>query len=179
MSYQSGLLVVVLGLLSACTGRTPEAAPMDEATAAISEPPMPVHAVAQPPAPGVDDGLGQTIWRLLDAHDGKGVRITALRAKPGIPLSLVFANGRVQVRNTCNHMGGDYLVGAGGAFAIDKLQRTERICPDKAEMAAEDALYAVLEKISSIELSKNGSRLQLGDEAGNILSFEAIPVPQR
>lgn len=178
MNCQTGLLVMVLGALSACGGGTPYASHVERTTTAANQPVA--DSVAEPPAPAVDDGLAQVIWRLADARDAKGARIAAIRAKPGVPLSLMFANGRIQVRNACNHIGGEYRLGESGAFAIDKLQRTEKLCPDKAEMAAEEALYVVLENISSIELPENGSgRLRIADAQGNVLSFAAIPVPGR
>ncbi|PJK07460.1 hypothetical protein CO614_05210 [Lysobacteraceae bacterium NML120232] len=185
MNMRVGLCVVVLGMMTACGG-TPYAPPAEaeksatdnSATTVMPMPDAAALAPVQSPQSKVDEALGKAIWRLVDARDAAGARIAAIHAKPGVPFSLVFVRGRIQLRNACNHIDGEYRIGEDGAFAIDKLQRTERVCPDPAEMAAEDALYVVLGKVSHIELPTNGKgRLRIADESGHVLRFEAVPVP--
>ncbi|MDO4709458.1 MAG: META domain-containing protein [Pseudomonadota bacterium] len=123
--------------------------------------------------------MGNAIWRLQDARNRSGQRILAIVQKPGVPFSLTFAHGRLQLRNSCNFISGEYLIGEQGAFAIDHLQRSTKHCPNQAEMAAEAEIMSVLEKATIIELpnGKAKNRLRIRDAAGRTLSLEAIPLP--
>ncbi|PJK07112.1 hypothetical protein CO610_09335 [Lysobacteraceae bacterium NML95-0200] len=163
-------------ILSACAEQTSEDNPDPGTVSTLQDSPSgSQHA----PLPLAEDGLDNTIWRLRDARNRNGQRILAIVQKPGVPFSLTFARGHLQLRNSCNLISGEYLIGEQGAFAIDRIQRSTKLCPDPAEMAAETEIMSVLEKAVIVEMpnGKAKNRLRIRDAGGRTLSFEAIPLP--
>lgn len=187
MRTPSLILLGALGL-AACSADVP---PADPSTAhrvdAAAEPAAarrhrapeftilgPMHDPAQP------DAMQGQLWRLKTAQNADGERLQILLAKPGLPISLVFANARVSVRNSCNHMSGDYRNGDDGQISIPALQQTDKTCAEAGAMAAEAELIRLLHATRSARVSSRPPlTLELVTEHGEKLLFDAIPLPSR
>lgn len=167
-------------LLTACPSPRPAEEP-HPAKAAPEAAPAPAEMTQAPPAPAAqvraEDGLQRALWRLHDARDSHNRRIADVLDKPGIPLSLAFKDGRVQVRNACNHIGGEYHLGPDGEFAIRQLLATRKAC-EPALMAAEARITTLLGEASRIELPANDKaplRIHAGE--GSLLVWQPIALP--
>ncbi len=110
-------------------------------------------------------------WRLVEARDGKGSSIDALLVRPAQPVTLDFKAGKLAVGNSCNRMGGRYVIG-NRMLTIDQLSATKRACADPKLMALDQEIGRRLE-------GKLGLRMATGDErqrelknaAGDVLVF--------
>ena len=111
-------------------------------------------------------------WRLTDATDAKGQRIEALFARPGQPVTLDFKDGRLNVGNTCNRMGGTYTVG-GRELTVGKFASTMMACTDPKLMALDAEVGKRLEGKLGVRMSKGDAppQLELKTAAGDVLVF--------
>lgn len=118
-------------------------------------------------------------WVLADAIDHKGARIDALFARPGLPLQLDFADGRINVVNACNRIGGAYSLEA-GRLQIGRLASTLMACADPGLAALDGAIISRLERNPAFELSSAAAaaRLVLTSDDGDRLAFAGQPTAE-
>jgi len=116
--------------------------------------------------------LPKNHWRLTDATDAKGQRIEALFARPGQPVTLDFKDGRLNVGNTCNRMGGTYTVG-GRELTVGKFASTMMACADSKLMALDAEVGKRLQGKLGLRMSKGDAppQLELKNAAGDVLVF--------
>ncbi|HEY0502740.1 MAG TPA: META and DUF4377 domain-containing protein [Lysobacter sp.] len=156
------LLVVAL---TACTAPTPNG---------NAGAPDPATAMA---APLSTSTLTAYHWDLVDATDGKRQPIGALLPNPDKPLRLGFADGRLQVRNGCNHIGGDYRLD--GATLKTTLAQTLMACEDRRLMDADAAITARLEAAPTLQLDDGEPpTLTLLTAAGDVLVFNGVATSE-
>ena len=106
----------------------------DAAAPAPGEMPAPAADPAAPPpmeTPPTDTAslLPSHHWRLVEATDAQGQRIDALFAQPDKPVQLDFADGRVNVSNTCNRMMGSFNL-EGTTLTLGQMASTLMACTD-------------------------------------------------
>lgn len=83
-------------------------------------------------------------WKLVEATAADGSRIDALFPRADKPLQVDFAEGRLQVSNTCNRIGGGYQLD-GQRLSVAPMVQTQMACPDSTLMAADEAIRQRLE----------------------------------
>ena len=162
-------LILMLPLaLAACT-KAPQGEP--------ATPPAATAPTAQA-APADTTALTAYHWRLNDAKDASGKRIEALFVKADKPLQLDFAEGRVGVSNTCNHMGGAYSV-EGDKLKFDRLASTLMACSDPKLMALDQEIGKRLEAESTFALQPGDApTLMLTGGNGDVLTFKGEPTAE-
>lgn len=117
-------------------------------------------------------------WRLQDATDAQGRRIDALLARPTQPLQFDFADGRIEIANTCNRMRGDARID-GDTLRIDPLISTKMACADPAVMALDTEVAKRLEGDIALRLLESDPPQLLLDVAnGDTLHFVGIAPPE-
>ena len=161
-------LILLLSLVLAACAKPPQ-----------GEPVVPPTATA-PATPSVADtaALSAYHWKLADAKDAKGQRIEALFVKADKPLQLDFAEGRVSVGNTCNHMGGAYSV-EGDKLKFDRLASTLMACTDPKLMALDQEIGKRLEAESTFALQPGDApTLMLTGGNGDVLTFKGEPTAE-
>lgn len=171
--------------LAACTPAAPPAS--DAGKPAAPEPAAPAPAATPPATPqdpaiaAVHASLQGKLWRLVDARDSQNRRISLLLQRRPIPFSLVFKPHWLEVRNSCNHVGGEYQLLAANALHMNYVQVTTRECPDAKLMQAEALWRALLEKDQTLEIRwlNQNRRLQLTSLDGQRLTFDAVAFPRR
>lgn len=111
-------------------------------------------------------------WRLTDATDAQGKRIDALFARPEQPVTLDFKDGRLNVRNTCNRMGGSYTVG-GRELTVGKLASTMMACTNPKLMALDAEVGKRLQGTMGLRMTRGDAppQLELKNAAGDVLVF--------
>lgn len=173
-------------LLAACTEDKPPAEPAKALKEDVAAEPAPVYTPAEfkilGPVhdPTMPDPMQGQLWRLKTALDADGQRLRIMLTKSGMPISLIFANGRVSIRNSCNHMSSDYRVGDDGQISIPALQQTEKNCIETGAMEAEAELIRLLHATRTASVSTQSPlKLELTTEQGEKLQFDAIPLPNR
>ncbi len=169
------LLLALPALLAGCPkpqsdGATPPAASVESAkpveTAAAGK-----VEFANPGAVRLAGTLPKYQWRLASAVDAQGQTIDALLARPELPVTLDFKEGKLAIGNTCNRMGGTYMVGGNGV-TVGKLASTMMACADPKLMALDQAVGKRLEGKLGVRLSKGDARqLELKTAAGDVLVF--------
>ena len=146
-------------------------------------PASPTHAA--PPVPASPDAstlpatLTRYHWQLHDAVDNSGKRLDALFGLPDKPLQLDFADGRLRVSNTCNRIGGSYLV-VEDHLRVTQMMHTMMACHDRTLMQRESTINSVLRGSPTLILSGEGSTplLTLTADDGQTLTFSGSPVTQ-
>ena len=112
-------------------------------------------------------------WRLTDATDAKGQRIEALFAREAQPVTLDCKDGRLNVGNTCNRMGGTFSVG-GRELTVGKLASTMMACTDPKLMALDAEVDKRLQGKLGLRMSKGDAppQLELKTATGDVLVFD-------
>lgn len=165
------LLTLLLALtLAACAG----AVPGDAGSAATGD----GTASEQATAADMTAALPRHHWALRDATDASGRRIDALFARADAPITLDFKDGRVSVRNACNHMGGEYAL-AGDTLTVASMQSTLMACADPKLMALDREAGGRLEGAMRAALQPGQPpRLTLTTTGGDVLTFEGEPTAE-
>ena len=111
-------------------------------------------------------------WRLTDANDANGQRIGALFARADKPVTLEFKGGRLNVRNTCNRMGGTYTV-SGRQLTLGKFASTMMACTDSKLKALDAEVGKRLQGKLGLRMTKGDAppQLELKSAAGDVLVF--------
>lgn len=172
-------LVTLSVVLAAACSRTPEE-PATAATPPAAEP-APATAPTPPPATApastVDANLlGGHHWLLQQAVDAKGQRIEALFARADKPVQLDFNQGRINVSNTCNRIGGGYRLD-GTNLIVSDLASTMMACVDKKLMALDQEVSKRLQGTQAAGLTADGS-LTLTSTGGDVLTFRGEPTAE-
>ena len=163
-------LILMLPLALAACAKTPQGEP--------PAPPAAVAPAATQAAPADTTALSAYHWLLIDATDASGKRIEALFARADKPLQLDFANARVGISNTCNHMGGAYSV-EGDKLKFDRLASTLMACSDSKLMALDQEIGKRLETDSTFVLqSGDVPTLTLTGGNGDVLTFKGDPTAE-
>ncbi len=163
-------LILMLPLALAACAKTPQGEPVT--------PPTSTAPAATQPAPADTTALSAYHWRLSEAKDTSGNRIDALFVNADKPLQLDFAEGRVSVGNTCNHMGGAYSV-EGDKLKFDRLASTLMACADAKLMALDQEIGKRLEAESTFALqSGDAPMLTLTGSNGDVLTFKGEPTAE-
>lgn len=169
------LLLALPALLAGCPkpqsdGATPPAASVEPAKTAETAAAGKIE-FADPGAVRMAGTLPKYHWRLASAVDAKGRPIDALLVRPAQPLTLEFKDGKLAIGNTCNRMGGTYMVGGNGV-TVGKLASTMMACADPKLMALDQEVGKRLEGKLGVRLSKGDARqLELKTAAGDVLVF--------
>jgi len=161
-------LLLLLLLLLAMAGCGP--VPTGGTPPPRAEPDPPTAASADPGAL-----LSAYHWRLADARDARGQRIEALFVRPGQPLQLDFADGRLAVSNACNRIGGAYALGP-GTLQAGPLAATRMACADPGLAALDQEAGARLDGTLALAIDASGAspRLELATAAGERLFFDGL-----
>ena len=134
-------------------------------------------APATPASPPVDAAaLGANHWQLASARDAGGAPIGALTVRPGKPLTVDFAQGRVAVSNACNLISGGYTL-APGKLQVGPLVSTQMACTDPQVAALDRAIGDRLQGTLQLVL-ESPQRLRLTTAAGDVLDFDGAPTAQ-
>jgi heat shock protein HslJ len=165
------LLTLLLPLaLAACAGTAPDGA--DSAATGKGT------ASEKTGAADIASALPRHHWSLRDATDTSGRRIDALFARADAPITLDFKDGRLGVRNACNHMGGEYTL-AGDTLMVANMQSTLMACADPKLMALDREAGGRLEGALRAALQPGQPpRLMLTTAGGDVLTFEGEPTAE-
>jgi heat shock protein HslJ len=163
-------LILMLPIALAACAKPPQGEP--------ATPPAAAAPAATQPAPADTTVLSAYHWRLNDAKDASGKRIDALFVNADKPLQLDFAERRVRVGNTCNHMGGAYSV-EGDKLKFDRLASTLMACADPKLMALDQEIGKRLEAESTFALQSGDTpTLTLTGGNGDVLTFKGDPTAE-
>lgn len=163
-------LILMLPFALAACAKTPQGEP--------ATPPAAAAPAATQAAPADTTALTAYHWRLNDAKDASGNRIEALFVSADKPVQLDFADGRISVSNTCNHMGGAYSI-AGDKLKFDRLASTLMACTDSKLMALDQEIGKRLETESTFALqSGDAPTLTLTGGNGDVLTFKGDPTAE-
>jgi heat shock protein HslJ len=122
--------------------------------------------------------LGGYHWRLQDATGPRGQRLTALLARPELPLQFDFVDGRLRVVNACNSIGGEASID-GDIVRIGALRATKMACMDAAVMALDDEIGRRLQGNARIRLLESDPPQLVWTAAnGDVLRFVGAPTPE-
>lgn len=157
--------------LAACT-------PTQQALPDATDAAAPATA-SSPAAADATTVLGQYHWRLADAANAQGERIDALFVRQDQPVQLDFADGRILVSNTCNHMSGNYRI-VDGQLQVDPMAQTMMACVDPSLAALDAAVGERLQGNAKLDVSSTDStpRLALVTAAGDTLAFTGQPTAE-
>jgi heat shock protein HslJ len=135
-------------------------------------------STATPAASDANADLARYHWRLQDATDASGKRITVLFVREDKPLQLDFADGRVGVANACNRMGGGYSL-EGESLTVARMVSTMMACSDPKLMALDGEIGKRLEGASKLTLLAGDTpTLTLANAAGDTLTFAGDPTAE-
>lgn len=163
-------LILMLPFALVACAKTPQGEP--------ATPPAAAAPAATQAAPADTTALTAYHWRLNDAKDASGKRIEALFVSAAKPLQLDFADARVSVSNTCNHMGGAYSI-AGDKLKFNRLASTLMACTDSKLMALDQEIGKRLETESTFALqSGDAPTLTLTGGNGDVLTFKGDPTAE-
>jgi heat shock protein HslJ len=164
-------------LLAACPDSGSNAPAADSAPAPASTMASPA-STATPAASDANADLARYHWRLQDATDASGKRITVLFVREDKPLQLDFADGRVGVANACNRMGGGYSL-EGESLTVARMVSTMMACSDPKLMALDGEIGKRLEGASKLTLLAGDTpTLTLANAAGDTLVFAGDPTAE-
>lgn len=164
-------LILPLALLAACSNNPAPAGSTDDLA------PAPAAAASRHAAAQLDaQRLQGQHWLLQDATSSDGKRIDALFARSDKPVTLLFADGRVSVDNTCNRMSGGYSIGT-GTLTVGNVASTRMACADAAVMALDNAVSSRLQGELKTEVS-DGGQLTLRTAQGDVLVFAPEPTAE-
>lgn len=149
----------------------------------------PAPPPAEPPAPDPVDAVDAATpaitasrldawhWRLEEAVDAGGDRISALFGNPEQPLQLDFSEGRVAVSGGCNRIGGGYSH-EGDALRVAQLVQTQMACPQP--LMDQDAAIAGLlgGDLALATEDSDPPRLVLTAADGARLTFTGAPTAE-
>lgn len=128
------------------------------------------HAV--PATPSVLQGYQWQLQRAVDVH---GHRIGTLLVRPHKPLTLVFDNGLVSVRNACNAMGGRYRL-VHGRLQTGGLLHTMMACADPALTTLDRAIVRRLREEPTLSVEPGPPpHLHVVTSDGDTLLFVGRP----
>ncbi len=153
----------------------------DAAAPAPGETPAPAADPAAPPpmeAPSTDTAslLPSHHWRLVEATDAQGQRIDALFARPDKPVQLDFADGRVNVSNTCNRMMGSFTL-EGTTLTLGQMASTLMACTDPKLTALDAEVGKRLAGALTVSSPAGDTpQLVLTNAGGDRLVFEGAPT---
>ena len=153
----------------------------DAAAPAPGEMPAPAADPAAPPpmeAPSTDTAslLPSHHWRLVEATDAQGQRIDALFARPDKPVQLDFADGRVNVSNTCNRMMGSFTL-EGTTLTLGQMASTLMACTDPKLTALDAEVGKRLAGALTVSSPAGDTpQLVLTNAGGDRLVFEGAPT---
>ena len=172
------LLLALPALLAGCPKPQADGAMPPTASSESAESAKPAETAASGKTEFADPGTVRMVgtlpkyhWRLASAVDAKGQSIGALLVRPELPVTLDFKEGRLAISNTCNRMGGTYMVGGSGV-TLGKLASTMMACADPKLMALDQEVGKRLQGKLGVRLSKGDARqLELKTAAGDVLVF--------
>ncbi len=157
------------------------AKPAQDAPPPASPDPAAATAPAADPASAAPTGtaaLGAYHWRLQDAKDAQGKRIDALFVRADQPLTLDFVDGRLGIRNACNHMGGGYTL-EGDKLTVAQIIATQMACADSKLMALDAEAGKRLQGSSTLSVQGGAdARLTLITASGDVLDFSGEPTAE-
>ena len=117
-------------------------------------------------------------WQLTDARTAAGQRIGALFVRADKPVQLDFTNNRVSVGNTCNRMGGGYVIQA-GKLQFGPLASTMMSCADTSLSKLDKEVGGRLQGSTQYLLQTSDQpQLTLTTGAGDKLVFTGQPTPE-
>lgn len=170
------LLLLLPLAIAACNRPATEAA-----APAPGEMPAPAADPAAPPpmeAPSTDTAslLPSHHWRLVEATDAQGQRIDALFAQPDKPVQLDFADGRVNVSNTCNRMMGSFSL-EGTTLTLGQMASTLMACTDPKLTALDAEVGKRLAGALTVSSTAGDTpQLVLTNAGGDRLVFKGAPT---
>ena len=162
-------LILALPLALAACAKPPQG---ESATTPVAETP----AATAPAAPAAAPALSANHWRLTDAKNAQGQRIDALFARPDKPVQLDFADGRVNVSNTCNRMMGSFTL-EGTTLTLGQMASTLMACTDPKLTALDAEVGKRLAGALTVSSTAGDTpQLVLTNAGGDRLVFEGAPT---
>lgn len=114
-------------------------------------------------------------WTLESAVAAGGAGIAEVRA-PGIAFEMTFADGQVSAAGGCNQLRGTYTV-AGQRLEMTLAIATRMSCTDDKNLA-DRSFSELMSGAFKVELIEpQPYRMRLTGETGNVLVFQAKPIP--
>jgi heat shock protein HslJ len=132
-------------------------------------------ATPAPPSASVQTStitLARYHWQLHDAVDGNNRRMDVLFGKPE-PLQLDFSADRINVRNACNNIHGNYTL-VEGHLVTAPLLHTMMACAEPTLMQRESTIESMLQgrpTLILITTAGDAPQLTLAAENGQSLTF--------
>jgi heat shock protein HslJ len=111
--------------------------------------------------------LEDSQWQLQILH--------GRRSLSDVPVSLYFADSKVNGSTGCNNYSGSYSKTRAGACRIRKITLTRKICQPSEVMQQERAFAAVLKDTAACDLADDQQQLFLKDKKGTVLAIFTPP----
>ena len=160
-------------VLALCVALAACAKPPQDESAATPAVAAPV-AGAPATAPAADgSALSAQHWQLREAKNAQGQRIDVLFVNADKPLQLDFADGRVNVSNSCNLMSGAYKV-QGDQLKFERVASTLMACADARLRALEQEAGKRLQ--GGTTFAQTADTLTLTTANGDVLTFQGQPT---
>jgi len=137
----------------------------------------PDEAQTTKPAIPENTSLTSHTWRLEDARNAQGMRISPLFAQTDRPVQINFNDNRFNVSNTCNNMGGTYSLHE-NRMTFGAMTSTKKMCADSRIAALDHEVSHRLSGISTYRITPaTPPTLTLTASDGDILMFSGGQTP--
>ncbi|MDL2284332.1 META and DUF4377 domain-containing protein [Oxalobacter sp. OttesenSCG-928-P03] len=129
------------------------------------------------PATSDNTTLTSYSWQLKDARNAKGMLITPLFVLVDKPVQVDFNNGRFNVSNTCNSMGGQYSLYE-NRMTFGTIAATRKMCANSKLAALDHEVGNRLSGVSTYTITPaEQPLLTLTTAGGDTLQFAGTPTP--
>ena len=162
-------------VLALCVALAACAKPPQDQPAAPPAVPAPVADAPATAATATASTLSAQHWQLREAKNAQGQRIDALFVNADKPLQLDFADGRVNVSNSCNLMSGAYAV-QGDQLKVERVASTMMACADARLRALEQEAGKRLQ--GGTTFAQTADTLTLTTASGDVLTFQGQPTAE-
>lgn len=129
--------------------------------------------------PAISDNTTLTShsWMLQDARNSQGVLITPLLVQADKPVQVDFNNGRINISNTCNNMGGTYSLSE-NQMTFGAMVSTRKMCADSKVAALDHEVSKRLRGANTYSITPAGQPvLTITTPDGDILKFAGVQTP--
>ena len=117
-------------------------------------------------------------WELVSAKDAGNAPVAALQPRPGTPVELEFADGRLLASGGCNSLRAAYRFDAGGNLVVDRIVSTQMAC-DPPLMRIDTALVDFFASPLRIDVTGGDApRMRLQSATSSTLEFVGRPTPE-
>ena len=122
--------------------------------------------------------LNQYTWQLVSATDKNNQTIKSLFIRADMPLTLQFKDSRISITNSCNSMGGTFLLAA-NTLTVSNIASTMMACEAPLN-ELDSAISKIIEGKSTVTVNTKSAQpqLTLNTVNGETLLFNGVATPE-